>query len=222
MFVEAFEKKYGYKPEWGAENAYMSFALWAEAVENAGTFYPPDVIKSYEAGRKLQSIVGEVYFREEDHQLVRPVIIVQGKKPTDMKNKEDFWEVIEIVPGAAADAEARRVRLQPRRLHLIAPISTVRRGSRHRRRLPRRASGRMITWSNFVSQLFNGLALGALLALISSGLTIIYGTLGVLNLAHGAMFMLGGYAGYVAFQATGSFVVAVIAGTLFVLVRRRA
>ncbi len=64
----------------------------------------------------------------------------------------------------------------------------------------------MITWPNFVSQLFNGLASGALLALISSGLTIIYGTLGVLNLAHGAMFMLGGYAGYVAFQATGSFV----------------
>jgi branched-chain amino acid transport system permease protein len=76
----------------------------------------------------------------------------------------------------------------------------------------------MISWSNFVSQLFNGLALGALLALISSGLTIIYGTLGVLNLAHGAMFMLGGYAGYVAFQATGSFIVAVIAGTLFMLV----
>ena len=73
----------------------------------------------------------------------------------------------------------------------------------------------MVNWPNFLSQLFNGLALGALLALISSGLTIIYGTLGVLNLAHGAMFMLGGYAGYVAFQATGSFVVAVIAGTLF-------
>ena len=76
----------------------------------------------------------------------------------------------------------------------------------------------MLTWSNFLSQLFNGLAQGALLALISSGLTIIYGTLGVLNLAHGAMFMLGGYAGYVAYQATGSFVVAVIAGTLFMLV----
>jgi branched-chain amino acid transport system permease protein len=75
----------------------------------------------------------------------------------------------------------------------------------------------MITWSNFLSQLFNGLAQGALLALISSGLTIIYGTLGVLNLAHGAMFMIGGYAGYVAFQYTGSFVVAVIAGTLFML-----
>ena len=74
----------------------------------------------------------------------------------------------------------------------------------------------MISWPNFLSQLFNGLAQGALLALISSGLTIIYGTLGVLNLAHGAMFMLGGYAGYMAYEATGSFVVAVIAGTLFV------
>ena len=76
----------------------------------------------------------------------------------------------------------------------------------------------MITWPNFVSQLFNGLALGALLALISSGLTIIYGTLGVLNLAHGAMFMLGGYAGYVAYEATGSFTVAVDAGSLFLVV----
>jgi branched-chain amino acid transport system permease protein len=76
----------------------------------------------------------------------------------------------------------------------------------------------MITWPNFVAQLFNGLASGTLLALIASGLTIIYGTLGVLNLAHGAMFMLGGYAGWAAFQATGSFVVAVIAGALFLVV----
>src|SRR5579863_6706314 len=76
----------------------------------------------------------------------------------------------------------------------------------------------MITWPNFVSQLFNGLAAGALLALISSGLTVIYGTLGVLNLAHGAMFMLGGYAGYVAFHATGSFLAAITAGAIFLVV----
>jgi branched-chain amino acid transport system permease protein len=76
----------------------------------------------------------------------------------------------------------------------------------------------MITWGNFVSQLFNGLALGLLLALISSGLTIIYGTLGVLNLAHGAMFMLGGYAGLAAYQATGSFLIALLAGTVALLI----
>jgi branched-chain amino acid transport system permease protein len=76
----------------------------------------------------------------------------------------------------------------------------------------------MINWANFVSQCFNGLVLGALLALISSGLTIIYGTLGVLNLAHGAMFMLGGYAGWLAYSYTGSFIAAVVAGSLFVMI----
>ena len=76
----------------------------------------------------------------------------------------------------------------------------------------------MINWGNFVSQLFNGLVLGALLALISSGLTIIYGTLGVLNLAHGALFMLGGYAGWLTYAYTGSFIAAVIGGSLFVMI----
>jgi branched-chain amino acid transport system substrate-binding protein len=100
MFVEEFEKKFGYKPEWGAENAYMEFALWAEAVEHAGTFYPPDVIKSYESPRKLNSMVGDVEWRSADHQLVRPVVIVKGKAPKDMRNKEDYWEVVDVVPGA--------------------------------------------------------------------------------------------------------------------------
>ena len=76
----------------------------------------------------------------------------------------------------------------------------------------------MINWANFVSQLFNGLVLGVLLALISSGLTIIYGTLGVLNLAHGALFMLGGYAGWLGYTYSGSFLVAVVSGSLFVMI----
>ena len=79
------------------------------------------------------------------------------------------------------------------------------------------AGCRVINWANFISQCFNGLVLGALLALISSGLTVIYGTLGVLNLAHGAMFMLGGYAGWLTYTYTGSFIAAVFAGSLFVM-----
>jgi ABC-type branched-subunit amino acid transport system substrate-binding protein len=99
MFVEAFEQKYGYKPEWGANNAYMQFAIWARMVSETGSFYPPDVIKTYEKGETFDSTVGSVHFRAADHQLVRPVIIVRGKAPKDMKNKEDYWEVTEIVPG---------------------------------------------------------------------------------------------------------------------------
>ncbi len=100
MFVEAFHKKYGYRPEWGAENAYMQFAIWARMVSEAGSFYPPDVIKQYEKGETFPSMVGDVHFRPQDHQLVRPVVVVRGKKPSDMKNKEDYWEVLEVVPGA--------------------------------------------------------------------------------------------------------------------------
>lgn len=100
MFVEAFQKKYNYRPEWGAENSYMQFAIWARMVSEAGTFYPPDVIKQYEKGETFPSMVGDVHFRPEDHQLVRPVVIVRGKAPKDMKNDEDFWEVLEVVPGA--------------------------------------------------------------------------------------------------------------------------
>jgi len=98
-FVDAFNAKYGYRPEWGAENAYMSFAIWARMVEEAGTFYPPEVIKTYEKQETFPSFVGDVHFRAADHQLIRPVVIVKGKAPKDMKNKEDYWEVTEVVPG---------------------------------------------------------------------------------------------------------------------------
>ena len=100
QFVEAFQKKYGSRPDWGAENAYSSFAQWARMVTEAGSFYPPDVIKQYEKGETIPSIVGDVHYRPQDHQLVRPVVIVRGKAKKDMKNPEDFWEIVEVVPGA--------------------------------------------------------------------------------------------------------------------------
>src|SRR3546814_785597 len=72
--------------------------------------------------------------------------------------------------------------------------------------------------SLFLSQLFNVLATGLLLALISTGLTIIYGTLGVVNFAHGALFVVGAYAGYTVYGLTDSFVIAIVAGALVALV----
>ncbi len=99
MFVAEFQAKYGYRPEWTAQNAYMQFAMWADAVERAGTFYPPAVIKAYEAGQHLESMVGDVYMRAADHQLVRPVVIVRGKDPAAMKSDDDYWDVLDVVPG---------------------------------------------------------------------------------------------------------------------------
>ena len=100
MFNDAFRAKYKSTPEWGANCGYMQLAMWADAVERAKSFYPPDIIKAYEAGAKVDSTVGEVYFRGADHQLVRPVVIERGKKPQDMKNPDDCYEIVEVVPGA--------------------------------------------------------------------------------------------------------------------------
>jgi branched-chain amino acid transport system substrate-binding protein len=99
LFVEAFKKKYNYIPDWSAEAGYMQVACWTRMVSEAGTFNPVEVIKTYEKGEHFDSLVGEVWFRPEDHQLVRPVAIVKGKKPSEMKSKDDYWDVTEIVPG---------------------------------------------------------------------------------------------------------------------------
>jgi branched-chain amino acid transport system permease protein len=76
----------------------------------------------------------------------------------------------------------------------------------------------MPTLAQFLSQAFNGIAFGSLLALIASGLSIILGTLGVLNFAHGAMFMLGAYAAFVVLGHWDSFALALALGALVLLV----
>lgn len=54
-------------------------------------------------------------------------------------------------------------------------------------------------------QLFSGLALGAILIMVALGLSIIFGMLGIVNFAHGALFMVGAYAGLYVASLTGSF-----------------
>jgi branched-chain amino acid transport system permease protein len=71
-----------------------------------------------------------------------------------------------------------------------------------------------MNWPLLWAQLFNGLTLGALLVLVAMGLTIIFGALGVINFAHGALYMVGAYTAYVAFTASKSFLVAIAAGSI--------
>jgi branched-chain amino acid transport system permease protein len=75
----------------------------------------------------------------------------------------------------------------------------------------------MPTLPQFLSQAFNGIALGSLLALIASGLSIILGTLGVLNFAHGGMFMLGAYTAFVVLGHWDSFAAALAVAALVLL-----
>ena len=59
-------------------------------------------------------------------------------------------------------------------------------------------------------QLLNGIQFGVLLFLLAAGLTLIFGIMSFVNLAHGSLYMLGAYAGAVAYGLTGSFLASVL------------
>jgi branched-chain amino acid transport system permease protein len=65
-------------------------------------------------------------------------------------------------------------------------------------------------WTLFVAQMLNGLQLGVLLFLLASGLTLIFGIMDFVNLAHGSLYMVGAYFCASLTDFTGSFVLAVL------------
>jgi branched-chain amino acid transport system permease protein len=79
--------------------------------------------------------------------------------------------------------------------------------------------------SGLLVQLLNGVQYGLLLFLIASGLTLIFGVMGIINLAHGSLFMLGAYGAFLVARGTGTFWLALpvglVGGALFGLVLER-
>src|SRR3954452_22755277 len=68
----------------------------------------------------------------------------------------------------------------------------------------------------FLSAVFNGITLGGLYFLVASGFTLIFGLMRNVNLAHGSLYLFGGYIGYAVSVATGSWLLSFVAA--FVLV----
>jgi branched-chain amino acid transport system permease protein len=66
----------------------------------------------------------------------------------------------------------------------------------------------------FVTLVLNGLSFGALLFVLSSGFTVTYGLMRIVNLAHGAFYLIGGYIGLSVEQITGNFWLALVAGSI--------
>ncbi len=62
-----------------------------------------------------------------------------------------------------------------------------------------------------LEQTLNGLQLGVMLFLIAAGLTLVFGIMGLINLAHGSLFMIGAYVAAATTKASGSFLVGILA-----------
>jgi branched-chain amino acid transport system permease protein len=64
----------------------------------------------------------------------------------------------------------------------------------------------------FLEQTLNGLTFAGLLFMVGSGFTLIFGLMRIVNLAHGAIYLVGGYVGYSAIRATHNFGLGLLAG----------
>ena len=73
-----------------------------------------------------------------------------------------------------------------------------------------------IPWDLIVIQTVNGIVTGMILALVASGLTLIFGIMDVVNFAHGELFMMGAYIGVVVLVASGSFWIALVLSVISV------
>jgi branched-chain amino acid transport system permease protein len=65
---------------------------------------------------------------------------------------------------------------------------------------------------NFLQQTLNGVTYAGLLFLLGSGFTLMFGLMRIVNLAHGATYLIGGYVGYTAMRVTRNFGLALLAG----------
>src|SRR5881392_1817937 len=67
-----------------------------------------------------------------------------------------------------------------------------------------------MSWILIVAQSLNGLQFGLMLFLLAAGLTLVFGIMDMINLAHGSLYMLGAFLAATLVQATGSFAAGVL------------
>jgi branched-chain amino acid transport system substrate-binding protein len=91
-FTKSFGAKFGQPPSQAAHTSYVQTLLYADAVERAGTFYPPEVIKALEGFEFDGMGNGPTTYRDTDHQCFKEVYVVKGKDAP--ANPFDLLEVV--------------------------------------------------------------------------------------------------------------------------------
>ena len=97
QFTQAFQNKYARIPSGPAQLAYAQTLQYAAAVERAGTFYPPEVIKQLEGFQYNNIGMGQETMRKCDHQAQRAVPVVKGL-PQGQQQQGQFFEIVNLTP----------------------------------------------------------------------------------------------------------------------------
>lgn len=111
VFAKSFGQVYGTPPSQAAQTCYVQALLYANAVETAGTFYPPAVIKTLEGFKFDGTGNGPTEYRAADHQCFKDVLVVRGKEKPE--NQFDLLEIIKIVPRADVEYDPNDKAVNP-------------------------------------------------------------------------------------------------------------
>jgi ABC-type branched-subunit amino acid transport system substrate-binding protein len=98
VFTERFRAEYDRLPSSAARLAYAAAMRYSAAVERAGTFYPPEVIRELEDHRYANTGVGRALSRACDHQSLRSVYVLRGQDPAIA---DAPVELVETVDGSS-------------------------------------------------------------------------------------------------------------------------
>ncbi|MFC7070928.1 substrate-binding protein [Halobaculum lipolyticum] len=106
-FVEVYRAEHDRAPSYGARIAYTQTLQYAAAVERAGTFYPPEVIRQLEGHEYSGAGLGEESMRACDHQAQRDVLVMQGASEQE-QTEDKLLNIVSQTPrgdiGYACDA----------------------------------------------------------------------------------------------------------------------
>lgn len=95
-FTKSFLAEFGQMPSQAAQTCYVQTLLYADAVERAGTFYPPEVIRALEDHEFEGTGGGPTLYRGADHQCFQNVLVVRGRdNPT---GDDDLLEIVRVAP----------------------------------------------------------------------------------------------------------------------------
>ena len=192
-FVKDFRAQYGGKmPDGFACQGYDTAEVIVRALRAVnGNTQDKDKLVDAIAKVEFDSPRGRFRFDPKTHNVIQPFIYIRegGRDGAG--------------PQQRAVRQGRQ-RARPRhRLHPAGLMEPWEEGA-HAPLLPR--SYPLVAFvPDIFGQALNGLAYGVLLFLLSVGLTLIFGMLDVVNLAHGSYYMLGAYAGLTLIAATGNF-----------------
>ena len=137
---------------------------------------------------KINDIYAKGGWIRDDGSMIHDMYLMQVKSPDKSTEPWDYYNIAQTFKGEAAWTTKAESQVRDS-------------GSKTRRR--RRGRAERATMQVFLSQLTLGLVNGSFYAMLSLGLAVIFGLLGIVNFAHGALYMLGAYVAFIGMDKLG-------------------